>query len=260
MDGADQFWPIVSEAIVHKVECEGIGNLKKSKGSTLLLMLESFLEMSDAFKNFVSQTRNAYFTSNTSNLVAPSLATTKRLSLTVSKSKVAIPSSLSSSDPSELLTQASDGIMQGVSEFTSLVSKVLEVIDTLTHYMKLVEEKRLRGLPRFAGLWALQLPYGSEEGDGNTSLNQSFNQSDVQTPFLVAGSIKSGAESSSGSSLATEACLDMLAGGNSYCPEQSEDVESLKMPLELQPHETLGVLKEESWVCSVGSGDNQSIG
>ncbi len=261
-DGVDNFWSTVSDAIAFKL---GQGNTEirtKSRGDTFLLKLQSYLELSEAFKSFVSQTRSSYFTVNSSNLAAPSLLT-KRMSIPSNKRgasstlKLANASSLSSSAPSELLSQASDSILHDMAEMTSLISKVLEITDTLAQYMKLVEDNRLRGLPRFSGLWAFLLPYSSsEEGDENeSSLNQSFNQSDMQAVCHGAESVKSGAENASSSSLATEDCLDMFKDGNYSCIDK-DDGKPVNVPLQFAVNHPgpMSVLKEESWVYNSDSG------
>ena len=259
----------MSEAVEFKVRNDNTESTKKSKGNMLLEKLQSYLELCEAFKSFVSQARSAYFTSNAANLAAPSLCLTKRMSVPSNKRgsssvlKLANASSLSSSTPSETLSYTSDSVISGIVDFTSLISKVLEIIDTLTHYTKLLEEKSLRGLPRFAGLWNLHLPFQvSERGDENdASLNQSFNQSDAKGSYLVPESTRTGVGSVSSSSLATTECFDMLGKENPYYPEQEVGGPKLSMQLPFPPPGQMSVLKEESWVYSrTDSRENQSIG
>jgi len=262
VEGADQFWSIISEAIEFKVEGDSTDNKKISRGSMLLAKLQSYLDLCEAFKSFVSQTRSAYFTSNAANLAAPSLSMTKRMSVPSNKrgfSNSALKlASLSSSSPSETLSYTSDNVISGIMEFISLVSKVLEIIDTLTHYMKLLEEKKLRGLPRFAGLWTLHLPFQiSERAEENDiSLNQSY-QSDAKVSYLAPESMKTGAGSESSSSLATVECLDMLGNENPYFPEQEEGRAKFNMQPPYPPLGQMSILKEE--IC-IESRENQSRG
>ena len=82
---------------------------------------------------------------------------------------------LKSSDLPDLLQCSNDHLSTSMDEFTSCVSKLLEVISTLAQFSKLINEKKLRGLPRFAELWNLKLRYECEgKADGDASMDQSF--------------------------------------------------------------------------------------
>ena len=269
----DQFWEFITDAIFFKAQPAAPGEVKGTlKGCFLLSKLESFLQLGAAFRDFVAQTKHVYLSPH-GNFNVSSLATTPSNKKVLSQRKgshtVLRPSNLVSDNNSGLLHCSMDKVLSGMNEFTSLVSKVLELISTLAQFTKFSKEKKVRGLPRFSGLWTLEFPR-SEEGNGhNSSMEQSFDKSErtiVPTQDPPDGETVSPLESISNSSLSSEDCLHMVVGGSPYFQQHAQ----LQQEQQLQAHfmgtplthppGLLSTLKEESWVASVGSSGHQSHG
>ena len=67
------------------------------------------------------------------------------------------------SSPSGISLQNVDKITVGLSDFSQRVSKVLEIISTLSQFKQL--QGNIRGLPRISGLWDVDEEVGEERGE-----------------------------------------------------------------------------------------------
>ena len=100
------------------------------------------------------------------------------------------------------------------------VANLLELVSTLAQFTQLNLEQRLTGLPRFAGLWSLQILEGSEAGEQCESLGQSFNQSEGASVKTGTVAVGEGGGSVSDITLATPDYLDMLISRNTALQHQ----------------------------------------
>lgn len=221
----DRFWSLVSEAVRHKAHPPPAKPAKDTAaGKTLLSKLESYLHLSTTFKSFLAQLRETFLSQQVNFSLAP---VSKKVS-SGSMRKVNASTRSTSTDESAhgVLTQHTSGIslqsgeriMSGMSGFTAQVSHLLELVSTLAEYTRLNLEHRLNGLPRFTGLWTLQVFEDSEE-ERSESLGQSFNQSEGMS--LKAGTVM-GRDGGSVSdvTLATPDYLDMLVSRNVALQQQ----------------------------------------
>lgn len=266
-----QFWSMVSEAIHYKAQCPPSKPTKgTSMGCSLIAKLESYLQLRSTFRDFLFQVRDTLLIQH---INFSHLSSSKKVSLgsTASGSK---KSSTSAAKTNSVETGASlgghllgvplqntDKIMTGMDNFASLVSNVLELVSTLGQFTRINLEQRIRGLPRFSGLWKLEFLEGLEEQEEDEdSLTQSFNQSDGVS--LRAGTVP-GDGSVSDITLATPDYLDMLISKNLLLQQQQQLSGSGsrggggEVRRSVLHSEALSTLKEESWVGSVQSNEEE---
>ncbi len=184
-------------------------------------------------------------------------SSTKKTSTTTKHSGAADDTNTahSSGCPSGISLQNTDKITSGMTSFTLRVSNILEMISALGQYTRLDLEQKMRGLPRFAGLWVLELLTDGNSEGGENSLDQSFNRSEGM-PTKGEAVPGDGTESTASNvTLETPDYLDMLAGKSEKQQQQQQQQQEL---VETEPvgelrSGGLSTLKEESWVESVHS-------
>lgn len=268
-DSPQGSWALLFKAIQFKAKSPTSDSDKDPppRENVLISKLESFLLLSIAFKDFLIQLKDSLQTQH----VSFSHSQSKRGSATPStnpkKSSLPIKNeeSLSAINPSGIPLHNADVIMSGMTDFISRVSKILEVISTLGQFTQLISEKKIGGLPRFAGLWQLELPDGKDDERNECDfMSQSFNYSDM-------GSVKAGTTlidgmgSTSDITLATPDYLDMLMGKNVQSQQhgqQEEEEEHLEAPTALSGFHSRGlsILKEEdSFVGSEEGGGGETV-
>lgn len=266
-----QFWSVISEAIHFKAQCPPSKPTKgASVGSNFISKLESYLQLRTTFKDFLAQVRDVFLTQQHVNF--SHLSSSKKTSLgstaatapgtkkSVNSSKTESGVSLSS-HPLGMPLHNTEKIMSGIDRFTLQVSNMLELVSTLGQFTRINLEQRIKGLPRFAGLWKLE---GLEaQGQEEDSLGQSFNQSDGMS--LRTGTVP-GDGSVSDITLATPDYLDMLISRNLVLQQQQQQQVAVAAAAGCvcggSGRETrrsvlhsggLSTLKEESWIASVQS-------
>ena len=262
-----QFWSMVSEAIQYKAQPPpskpGTGT---PVGCGFIGKLESYLQLRANFRDFLSQVRDALLTQhvNFSHLSSNKKGSGARKPSTqgVKTVSMELGAPASGSNLLGVPLQNTEKIMLGIDNFASLVSSVLELVSTLGQFTRINLEQRIKGLPRFAGLWKLECLAGLEdEGEEEEdSLGQSFNQSDGAS--LRTATVP-GDGSVSDITLATPDYLDMLISRNVLLQQQSAGAgggvgdggdAARKSVLHSG---ALSTLKEESWVGSVQSEEEQ---
>ena len=194
--GQDQLWPLISEAIASEAQ-----KSSKEPEHPLLARLTSCLNLSTAYKELLHQLRDSLLqqqqqhvsflglanvsavgtalshpspvgrkpsnisttTSNSPSKRAPahkriSAVTSAGQSLVVNSANTTVPAT-----PSGASLQDVDKITAGLNDFSVRVSKVLEIVSTLSQFRQL--QGGIEGLPRIAGLWDLG---GTEDGEETT--------------------------------------------------------------------------------------------
>ena len=256
---------MASDAVQHSTQSQTSAKLtdSTSMGQNFILKLESYLELSLAFKEFLLQVRDIFITQH---INFSHLSSSKKVSMgsnTTSGTKKSSTAGHSITESGEALGSHLSGvalhnvskIMEGMDNFTQRVTRMLEIISTLGQFMRIILEQRIKGLPRFAGLWRVEGFYEEKEQEED-SLGHSFNQSDGVS--FRTGTVP-GDGSVSDITLATPDYLEMLVsknmqqqqqqpmeGGNGGVPEAG------RTTLHSQ---ALSALKEESWVASEQSAD-----
>lgn len=261
-----QFWSMVSEAIQYTAQSPpskpGMGT---SVGCGFITKLELYLQLRANFRDFLSQVRDALLTQHVN---FSHLSSNKKGSITSGTRKhsnpvvKAVSLELGASAGGHLLgvpLQNTEKIMSGIDSFASLVSNVLELVSTLGQFTRINLEQRIKGLPRFTGLWKLECLTGLEgegEEEEEDSLGQSFNQSDGVS--LRTATVP-GDGSVSDITLATPDYLDMLISRNVLLQQQSAGAGGKAgdggdaTRRSVLHSGALSTLKEESWVGSVQS-------
>jgi hypothetical protein len=261
-----QFWGMVSDAVQYLTQSQTSAKLtdSTSMGQHFITKLESYLELSLAFKEFLLQVRDIFITQH---INFSHLSSSKKVSMGSNTTSGTKKSSIAghSTESGEALGSHLSGvalhniskIMEGMDNFTLRVTRMLEIISTLGQFMRIILEQRIRGLPRFAGLWRVDGFYEEKEQEED-SLGQSFNQSDGVS--LRTGTVP-GDGSVSDITLATPDYLEMLVSKNIMQQQQQQPVEggngSVAEAGRTTLHsEALSALKEESWVASEQSADD----
>ena len=252
----DQFWAVLSEAILsemHKPPSSPAST--QAKDHKLISILNSCLELSTAFREFVQQLRDTFL------LPGPSYASTGGTSAhrgsntstsshryTLQKGQLSTRNILSgassanksSSTPAGISLSDIDQITRELTDFSIRVSKVLDIISTLAQFQQLNMHRKLEGLPRVASLWELSLPESYDEQSASGSQTRSI---DTTSPDIQTTGREHEAKSKVGSegsdiTLATPDFLEQLMKQKTAAPAGS---------VVSQP---LSTLKEESVVSS----------
>jgi hypothetical protein len=188
----DQFWAVLSEATVSEMHKPPSSPASaQAKDHQLISTLNSCLELSTAFREFVQQLRDTFL------LPGPSYTSTHRGSTTSTSShrntlqkaqlstrnllSGASSATKSSSTPAGIALSDIDQITRELTDFSVRVSKVLDIISTLAQFRQLNMHKKLEGLPRVAGLWELSLPESYDEQSASGSQTRSV---DTTTPDI----------------------------------------------------------------------------
>ncbi len=247
-----QFWALVSEAINFKAQETTAKPTKGTKmGSDFISKLESYLKLSVSFKEFLSQVKEAFLVQhvNFSSFGKKNSLTSAKKASAAGKSSSADEANATLCNHLGVSLQNTEKIMAGMNDFTSRVSNLLEMVCTLGQFTRLNLEQRIKGLPRFAGLWTLEFLEGSEDDKEEAdSLGQSFNQSERVS--MRTGTVP-GDGSVSDITLATPDYLDMLISKNILYQQQQQQ-QQLQLA-EMERGGTLhsgplSTLKEESFV------------
>ena len=263
----DQFWTLLSEAVLSEMhKPPSSPSSAQAKDHKLISILNSCLELSTTFREFVQQLRDTFFLpgpsyttpagstgihrgsntstgSNRNSLQKGQMSTRSLLSGASSANK-------SSGTPAGIALSDVDQITRELTDFSVRVSKVLDIISTLTQFRQLNMHRKLEGLPRVGGLWELSLPEGYEEQSENGSQLRSCDTSKRASPDVQIMRPDHEAKSKVGSdeSDITSATPDFL--------EQLMKQKTVQGSVVSQP---LSTLKEESVVGSmksVASGPN----
>ena len=194
----DQFWVVLSEAIVsemHKPSSSPAST--QAKDHKLISILNSCLELSTAFREFVQQLRDTFLlpgpsyasTGGTSTRRGSNTSTTSHR-YTLQKGQPSTRNVLSdtssakksSSTPTGIALSDIDQITRELTDFSIRVSKVLDIISTIAQFRQLNMHRKLEGLPRVAGLWELSLPESYDEQSASGSQTKSIDTTspDVQ--------------------------------------------------------------------------------
>ena len=194
----DQFWVVLSEAILsemHKPPSSPAST--QAKDHKLISILNSCLELSTGFKEFVQQLRDTFLlpgpsyagTGGTSTRRGSNTSTTSHR-YTLQKGQPSTRNVLSdtssakksSSTPAGIALSDIDQITRELTDFSIRVSKVLDIISTIAQFRKLNMHRKLEGLPRVAGLWELSLPESYDEQSASGSQTRSIDTTspDVQ--------------------------------------------------------------------------------
>ena len=214
----------MSEAIQFKAKCLTTTSESKSRGYYFIAQLESFLQLNVAFKDFLSQLRDFFQVHHVNFSHSASLSHFKKVSVSSTKkakSNAAEESSaVSNRCQSGISLHNIDKILLGMMEFTTHVSNILEVISTLSQFTRLNLEQKLKGLPRFAGLWLLKFLEESDDKDEEEeSIGEKFYQSEVAS-IQIGTLANDGTGSASDITLATPDYLDMLIGKTTVYQKQ----------------------------------------
>lgn len=263
------FWSMVSEAIQFKAQCLPSKPTKGTfTGSNFISKLESYLQLRTTFKEFLFQVRDTFLSQqhvNFSHLSSSKKASLGSTTTATSGTKKSVNSTTRtepgvslSCHPLGMPLHNTEKIMSGIDGFTLQVSNMLELVSTLGQFTRINLEQRIKGLPRFAGLWKLEGLETQEQAED--SLGQSFNQSDGVS--LRTGTVP-GDGSVSDITLATPDYLDMLISRNLMLQQQQQQSVAAAGGYGGSGGETrrsgmlhsggLSTLKEESWVASVQS-------
>lgn len=219
---------MVSEAIQFKVQ----SSLSKHSvvGCDFIAKLESYLQLSAMFRDFLSQVRDTFQTQHvnfshlsSSKKVPSSSSTTGTKKTAVSTKNNSAVEANANATPTRyplegVALQNTDKIMLGMNSFTLQVSNLLEMVSTLGQFTRLNFEQKLKGLPRFSRLWTLEV-FLDSEGEMDESLGQSFNLSDGVS--LRAGTVP-GDGSISEVTLATPDYLDQLISRTILLQQQQQ--------------------------------------
>ena len=191
----DHFWALISEAVLsemHKPPSSPAST--QAKDHKVISILNSCLELSTTFKEFVQQLRDTFllpgpsYTStggtsahkgsiggNCNTLHKGQLSTRNLLSGASSANK-------SSSTPAGIALSDVDQITCELMDFSVRISKVLDIISTLAQFQQLNMDRKLEGLPRVAGLWEFSLPEGYDEQSASGSQTRSIDTSKRASP------------------------------------------------------------------------------
>ena len=188
-DGKDCFWEMAFEAVLSETRQSSPSS---SSDHPLVAKLKSCTQLCTTFKELLQQLKDCLLQQQhvSFGVSNPSLSTTvSHVSLlgrkvsnparnpsSVLVKKASLPSnrcsgeieavdnsSTSLSSPSGIALQNVDKITVGLSDFSQRVSKVLEIISTLSQFKQLQGD--IRGLPRISGLWDVDEVVGEERGE-----------------------------------------------------------------------------------------------
>lgn len=249
----DQFWDLLSKAVLsemHKPQSSS------SKDHVLISVLNSCLELSTAFKEFVQHLKDTFlqqvhlpsFAGGTTNIHRTSNASSSNRNSTQQKGQ--LPSLTETGSASSISAGIAlsdiERITYELRDFSVRVSKVLDIISTLSQFRQLNMHRELEGLPRVAGLWELSIPGNKEECSETTSMGRSVATSERVSPEMQA----KGAEDETKSKIGSESDITIAT------PDYLEQLVMKQKTVSQQPHglmsEPLSTLKEESTVsCSV---------
>lgn len=198
-DEENHFWDMVSEAVLSEMRQPATS----SNNHPLIAKLNSCMQLSTAFKELLQQLKETFLQQQhvSFGVSNPSLNTTlshasllgkKGPNLSSSPSSVlakkashlgghknqhssgiettqTVESSATvSSSPSGIALQSVNKIMAGLDDFSLRVSKVLEIISTLSQFRQLQSD--VRGLPRIAKLWDMDRMGEESESDRGDEL------------------------------------------------------------------------------------------
>lgn len=253
----DQFWALLSEAVLSEMHKSSAS--KQPKDHKLVSILNSCLELSTIFREFVQQLRDTFLLpgpsytstggasvhrgsntstgSNRNSLQKGQMSTRNLLSGASSASK-------SSSTPAGIALSDVDQIMRELMDFSVRVSKVLDIISTLAQFRQLNMHRKLEGLPRVGGLWELSLPESYDEQSAGGSQTRSIDTSKRASPDVQI----TGPENETKSKVGSDGSDITLA-----TPDFLEQLVKHKAALGSIVSQPLCTLKEESVVCSVKS-------
>lgn len=188
-DGKDHFWEMAFEAVLS--EASQVSS-SSSNSHPLIAKLNSCIQLCTAFKELLQQLKDCLLQQQhvSFGVSNPSLSTTvshtsllgrkpsnpsknpssilvKKPSLSSNRCSGGIEAfdngSSVLSSPSGIALQNVDKITVGLSDFSQRVSKVLEIISTLSQFKQL--QGNVRGLPRISGLWDVDEVVGEERGE-----------------------------------------------------------------------------------------------
>ena len=188
-DGKDHFWEMAFEAVLSEASQ---ASPSSSNSHPLIAKLNSCIQLCTAFKELLQQLKDCLLQQQhvSFGVSNPSLSTTvshtsllgrkasnpSRNPSSVLVKKASLPSNRWSggietvnngssvlSSPSGIALQNVDKITAGLSDFSQRVSKVLEIISTLSQFQQL--QGNVRGLPRISGLWDVDEVVGEERGE-----------------------------------------------------------------------------------------------
>ena len=185
-DGKDRFWEMAFEAVLSQ------SSPSSSSDHPLIAKLNSCIQLCTAFKELLQQLKDCLLQQQhvSFGVSNPTLSTTvshvsllgrkasnpSRNPSSVLVKKASLPSNRCTgeveavdngstvlSSPSGITLQNVDKITVGMSDFSQRVSKVLEIISTLSQFKQLQGD--VRGLPRISGLWDVDEVVGEERGE-----------------------------------------------------------------------------------------------
>ena len=188
-DGKDHFWEMAFEAVLSEASQ---ASSSSSNSHPLIAKLNSCIQLCTAFKELLQQLKDCLLQQQhvSFGVSNPSLSTTvshtsllgrkpsnpsknpssvlvKKASLSSNRCSGGIEAfdngSSVLSSPSGIALQNVDKITVGLSDFSQRVSKVLEIISTLSQFKQL--QGNIRGLPRISGLWDVDEVVGEERGE-----------------------------------------------------------------------------------------------
>ena len=221
----DHFWALLSEAILsemHKPPSSPTST--QAKDHKLISILNSCLELSTAFREFVQRLRDTFLlpgpiytsTGGTSAHRGSSTSTATHHH-TLQKSQLstrnlysgANSANKSSSTPTGIALSDIDQITRELMDFRVRVSKVLDIVSTIAQFRQLNMHGKLEGLPRVGGLWELSLPEGCDEQPASGSQTRSIDTSKRTSPDIHEAKSKVGSDGSD-INLATPDFLEQL--------------------------------------------------
>ena len=274
----DKLWSMLSEAVLAEIQKPQSTSQTQTRQHKLIVILNSCLELSTAFKEFVQQLKEAFLQQGHLPFAAGGLpmhrsSNASTVSSTVNNNRNSIPRDVlrkisESGSSSKTLSSTQVGISLGdieqitneLGDFSTRVAKVLDIISTLSQFRRLNMYGKLEGLPRIASLWDLivsrigddeECSSGGAISQGRSVATSKRESLDVQITVAESeGVSKSGSESDI--TFATPDLLEQLA-------MRQRDVPQLAKGLTSYP---LCSLKEESRVsslksCSTVSGVNE---
>ena len=205
----DTFWALLSEAVhseVHNPQQSSSSQTPAKGQHKLIVTLNSCLELSTKFREFVQQLKDSFLQQSHSSYPAGGLTNIHRGSNTstgsstnnnrLSLSRGPTLRQISESGTSSKTVSATpavgvalcdvDQITNELGEFSARVANVLDIIATLAQFRQLNLQGKLEGLPRVAGLWEIPVPTGGDEEyfSGTMSHGRSLATSKRETPDL----------------------------------------------------------------------------